>query len=295
VRGLASAAVRGWDAARGDALALMDGDGQHDPRLISQLVEALAAENADLAVASRYVDAGPSGLTGRRHWLSRAGTRVAGLLLRAPLTDPMSGCFVMRRSWYEAARPRLSAVGFKILVDLVASSRRRLRVAERPTALRPRSGGQSKLDARVVADLGALVAEKWTGGLIPARFVLFAVVGASGIVVNQLLFAAAYLAHAWPLAAALFGLFGAMAWNFALNNLLTFRDQRLRGAALLGGFAGFCAACTAGAAVNLMVGAGLHGLGARWGWASLAGAVAGGFWNFWAVRRTTWLEARASA
>jgi dolichol-phosphate mannosyltransferase len=205
----------------------------------------------------------------------------------------MSGCFVMRRSWYEAARPRLSAVGFKILVDLVASSSGRPRIVERPTALRARTGGESKLDARVIADLGALVAEKWTGGLIPARFVLFAVVGTSGIVVNQRLFALARWAGVWPLAAILVGLFGAMAWNFGLNNLLTFRDQRLRGRALVRGFAGFCLACTAGAAVNFMTAAGLHHFGVGWGWATLTGALIGGVWNFWAIRHTTWHEARA--
>jgi dolichol-phosphate mannosyltransferase len=98
--------------------------------------------------------------------LSRAGIWLADWALGVRLTDPMTGYFVMRRDFYMRARPRLSGVGFKILVDLVASVRPRPRVVERMTALRPRQGGTSKLDVRVVADLMALLAEKRLGGLL---------------------------------------------------------------------------------------------------------------------------------
>ena len=167
--GLASAAIAGWDAARGEVLAIMDGDGQHDPRLIGRMVHRMRGAPIDVAVASRYLGGGGSGLAGYRHWLSRAGVRVSGLLLGLRLADPMSGCFVMTRDWYESVRPRLSGLGFKILIDVVASDRRRPRLLQIPTALRPRAGGVSKLDLRVVFDLLALLVEKRTGGALPAR------------------------------------------------------------------------------------------------------------------------------
>jgi dolichol-phosphate mannosyltransferase len=262
-----------------------------------RLLEALDAEGADVAVGSRYLgDDRAAGLAGYRAWISRFATWTTGLILRASLTDPMSGCFVMRREWYQAAKPRLSAIGFKILVDLVASSPQRAKVAERPTALRARLGGESKLDARVMADLVALLIEKWTNGKIPARFTLFAAVGASGVVVNLgLLWAAVRLAgeSAYALAEA-FAIVGSMAWNFALNNLLTFRDRRLQGMALVQGFIGFCFACSLGAVVNWGVAYGLHRVGVAWNVAGLAGAVAGGVFNFWAVRFTTWRKAKAA-
>jgi dolichol-phosphate mannosyltransferase len=104
-------------------------------------------------VASRYLDDNGSGLTGLRHWGSRAGVMASSLLLGLRLADPLSGCFLMTRTWYETARPRLSGRGFKILIDVVASTRRRPRLEQVPTALRPRVGGVSKLDLRVVFDL----------------------------------------------------------------------------------------------------------------------------------------------
>jgi dolichol-phosphate mannosyltransferase len=297
VRGLASAAVEGWRLAEGELLALMDGDGQHDPALVAQLATALEAEGAELAVASRYLGEGGSGLSRRREAISRAATAAAGLVLKAPLSDPMSGCFVMRRDWYETARPRLSALGFKILFDLAASSPGPVKFIERPAALRARTGGVSKLDARVMIELAALVVEKAAGGRIPAQFLLFAAVGASGVAVNLGLLAvgvklAGEQHFIWLQAVAVLG---AMTWNFVLNSVLTFRAAPLRGWGLVRGFLGFCLACSAGALMNELTATGLHRIGAHWALAGGAGALSGGVWNFWAVRYTTWRKARFTA
>lgn len=293
-RGLASAALAGWAASRGSLLAIMDGDGQHDPALLPRMIEA-ARDGAELVAASRYADAGPTGLTGSRHLISRAGTRLVDVALGVALSDPLSGFFLMRRAWYETAAPRASGVGFKILVDLVASAPEPPRAAEFPTALRTRVAGESKLDARVVADLAAMVVEKRTGGLIPARFVLFAAVGVSGVGVQlaafQLLepliptFSAPYV----------LAILTAMTWNFGLNNLLTFRDRRLRGWGLLRGWATFVAACALGAVINYGIGWGLHRLGVWDAAAGLVGALAAGVWNFAAARTATWAADRRPA
>ncbi|MBW3559455.1 MAG: glycosyltransferase family 2 protein [Proteobacteria bacterium] len=286
VRGLASAAVRGWDEAGGEVLALMDGDGQHDPALIPRLAAAVSEGGAELAIGSRYMSDAASGLTGRRHWISRAATRMAGLVLRAPLRDPMSGCFAMRRDWYEAARPKLSTVGFKILLDLVASSPRAPRIAELATALRPRRGGESKLDLRVMLDLASLLIEKRTGRLIPSRFVEFSLVGASGVLVNLTVLA---LLGALPFWAA-FGIATvvAMTSNYWLNTLLTYRDQRLRGWLRWRGLLMFYLACSGGALLGQGVGNGLLVAGAPRALAGLAGALSGGVWNYLATRWMIW-------
>jgi dolichol-phosphate mannosyltransferase len=262
VRGLASAAVRGWDVAGGEILALMDGDGQHDPALIPELVRALEADGTDLAIGSRYMSDAASGLTGARARISRTATWLAGLVLRAPLRDPMSGCFAMRRDWYDAARPRLSTVGFKILLDLVTSSPRPPRIAERPTALRPRQGGRSKLDARVMIDLVSLLIEKRTGKLIPSRFVEFSLVGITGVGVHMAVLTAISLGTPEPFWAAQAGAtLTAMTSNYWLNNLLTYRDQRLRGAAAWRGLLMFYLACSGGALFSQVLGEGPS----RWG------------------------------
>jgi dolichol-phosphate mannosyltransferase len=292
--GLASAAIAGWDVARGQLLAIMDGDGQHDPRLIGRMVDRMAGAPVDVAVASRYLAGGGSGLAGYRHWISRAGVNLSGLLLGLRLADPMSGCFVMTRAWYQLVRPRLSGLGFKILIDVVASDRRRPRLLQIPTALRPRAGGVSKLDLRVVFDLLALLIEKRTGGALPARMTQFLVVGLTGLVVHLMALAASRELGAPFWLGQSCAILMAMSWNFMLNNGLTFRDQRLRGGAVWQGLLSFYVACLGGAVVSEVVGAGLHALDLPWFAAGAAGALLGAFWNYGAVRRLTWRPATAA-
>lgn len=287
-RGLSSAVIAGWDAAEGAVLAAMDGDGQHDPLVLRRLLAALERERADLAIGSRYLD-GDSGLSGFRARLSEFGTALTSLILGLRIADPLSGLFLVRREWFEAVRPRLSGVGFKILVDTIASGRRRPVAVQVPTALRPRAGGRSKLDLRVAAELCALLVEKRTGGILRAQFLLFAGVGLSGGVVNL-----GALSLARALGAGSFGwseagaIALAMVWNFWLNNALTFRDRRLRGAALWQGLILFCLGSTAGAAAGEA--AALAAFRAQAGWlsAGLVSVATGGVLNYLAASRLSW-------
>ncbi|MFT4254224.1 MAG: GtrA family protein, partial [Caulobacter sp.] len=290
VGGLASAAIAGWDAARGQTLAVMDGDGQHDPRLIGAMLRRMAQGEPDLVVASRYLDGAGSGLSGFRHAISRGGVNLAGLLLGLRLADPMSGCFLMSRDWYETVRPRLSGVGFKILVDVAASGPRRPAVAQIPTALLPRAGGESKLDLRVAFDLVGLLAEKRTNGVLSARLFQFLAVGASGLVVHLGVLGATQAADMAFWTGQTLAILVAMTWNFGLNNVLTFRDKRLRGAALWRGLLSFYAACLGGALLNDLAGAGLDAVGAPWLAAGAGGALLGALWNYHASRRVTWRD-----
>jgi dolichol-phosphate mannosyltransferase len=295
-RGLASAAIAGWDAARGRLIGLMDGDGQHDPQLIAQMTAPLAATGdgaPDLVLASRYMHQGGTGLAGLRNAISRVGTAMTHLLLGVRVSDPLSGCFLMRREWYEAVRPRLTGIGFKILLDVLASGRRRPVVREVPTALRPRDGGVSKLDLRVIADFVALLLEKRSGGLLSARLALFLMVGASGVAVHLAVLSLVRALGAPFWAAQGAAILTAMTTNFFANNALTFRDMRLRGRRLVGGLASFYLACLGGAAISEVVGIGLHAGGAGWIAAGLAGAVAGALWNYQTVQLVTWRRRRA--
>ena len=295
-RGLGSAVIAGWGAAEGAVLGVMDGDGQHDPQVLLRLHAKLLAEEADVAVGSRYMEGGPSGLTGYRAVLSQTGTVMVALSLGLKIADPLSGLFLVRRDWVDEVRPRLSGVGFKILVDTIASGRRRPRVVQVPTALRPREGGESKLDMRVAADLAALLVEKRTGGLLSARFVLFAAVGLSGMAVNLAVLSAAHLAGArsFALSAGVATLV-AMVWNFVCNNLLTFRERRLRGAAFWRGLALFCLASATGGVLAEAVGIGARGVHASWVVAGALGALAGGVLNYLLASRLSWIKSEPTA
>lgn len=292
--GLASAAIAGWDAARGQVLAIMDGDGQHDPRLIGQMLRRLDETGVELVVASRYLDGAEGGLRGYRHLLSRAGVGLSAGLLGLRLADPLSGCFLIRRDWYEAVRPRLSGVGFKILVDVAASHHRRPTTAQIPTALLARAGGESKLDLRVIVDLAALLVEKRTGGAIPARMSLFLLVGATGLAAHLTVLVLSRLADLPFWLGQTCAILAAMTWNFALNNSLTFRERRLRGPALARGLLSFYAGCLLGALVSEVAGTGLNAVGAPWALAGLAGAGLGAIWNYQAAKRLTWRAAAPS-
>ena len=286
--GLASAAIDGWDAARGATLAIMDGDGQHDPQLMRRLLARMDRGGFEVVIASRYLNGGESGLGAMRDLMSRSATLVSGAMLGLRLADPLSGCFIMRREWYEMVRPSLSGLGFKILIDVVASARRKPTICQISTALRPRAGGASKLDFRVIFDLAALLIDKRTRGVVPARMSQFLLVGLTGLALHLLVLAAAKLtgAHFW-LAQGL-AILTAMTWNFALNNSLTFRDRRLRGSAAWRGLLSFYGACLGGAVVSEASAAAVHAFGGAWALAGVFGALLGAFWNYGAARRLTW-------
>lgn len=285
-RGLASAAICGWDAARGDLLGVMDGDGQHDAGILERLWNGLG--EADVAVASRYLPGTNTGLTGMRRLISLAGTLASRALIGAPVSDPLSGLFLMRRDWYLGARPRLSGLGFKILADVLACGSRKPRVVEAPTRLGERIGGVSKLDLRVMVELAAQLVQARTRGVVSARFVMFGAVGATGVAVHMATLGALSAMGLAFWAAQLGAIATAMTWNFFLNNILTFRDLRLRGRALLRGLAGFYLACASGGLISEIVGAGIDRAGGHWIAAGLAGALAAAMWNYWSASRAAW-------
>jgi len=303
-RGLSSAAIKGWDIAHGRWLGVMDGDGQHDPQAILQLARMIMQGNKDLVCVSRYIGKTETGLSGIRDLGSKAATWATGLVLRVPLSDPMSGCFMMTRDYYLSARPKLTGIGFKILLDVAASSPKKPRFGEVKAALRQRQGGVSKLDLRVVLDLGALLVEKATGGFLSARFVLFAGVGLSGVVVYTAVLLACHALlrgggmmppiyrfqfrydDLWSYAIAIWI---SMTWNFFANNMITFRDKRRRGWGLLTGLLGFYVACSLGALISLALSLFMKDyLHIHFVLAGIIATLLSSVWNFWMSSLLSW-------
>ncbi|HEY2570727.1 MAG TPA: glycosyltransferase family 2 protein, partial [Solirubrobacteraceae bacterium] len=240
-RGLAGACLEGMLSSQARFVAVMDADLQHDETLLAGMLARLRPGDVDLAVASRYVAAGSAeGLAGRRASYSRWSTDLARKLLRVDLTDPMSGFFMLRRAAVEELAPKLSSQGFKILLDIVATAGGTLRIAELPYVFRERQHGESKLDARIVLDFFALVLAKLTDDAVSFRFLMFCFVGLTGVFIHM-----AALAVMFDLGGLAFGpaqavaTVGAIAWNFVLNNALTYRDQRLAGWAFITGLLRF--------------------------------------------------------
>lgn len=290
-RGLASACIEGWLATAAPLLAVMDGDLQHDESLLPAMADLLQADSdLDVVVASRFAgETDPEGLSDTRTRLSRLGNRLCGLVTRAELTDPLTGFFMIRRPVLDATVHRLSGRGFKILLDLFASSPKPLRFRELPMHFRARQAGESKLDAQVVLQFGLLLADKTIGRYIPLRFLQFVSVGLLGAVVHLAVLALLHRGLDLPF---YWGQVGAtviaMTSNFVLNNLFTYRDRALRGWAFLRGLVTFYAFCAIGALANFQLAAFLFGLDVPWLLAGLLGATVGAVWNYGLNTTFTW-------
>jgi len=281
-RGLAGACLEGMLASQAHHVAVMDADLQHDETLLVGMLERLRGGNIDLVVASRYVGAGSAGgLAGRRVSYSRWSTALARRVLGVNLTDPMSGFFMLRRTAFEELAPSLSTQGFKILLDIVATGRGTLRIAELPYVFRERQHGESKLDAHIVLDFFALLMAKLTGDAVSFRFPMFCFVGLTGVSVHMAALAVALdpvgLAFGRAQTAATVA---AIAWNFVLNNALTYRDQRLTGWSFFTGLVRFEVICAVGAVSNMGVATWIYDFDPRWWIAGLGGALMSAVWNY---------------
>jgi len=289
-RGLSTACIEGMLASSAPYVAVMDADLQHDEALLPRMLEILRREPVDVVIGSRYAAGGGLGdLTGKRASISRLGTKLARLICKQDISDPLSGFFMCRRDVFEGAVRRLSGQGFKILLDLLASSPRPLRVRELPFEFRSRQHGESKLDTLVAWEYVALLADKLFGHIVPVRFALFALIGLLGVAVHMLVLWSGlnFLSWGFGLAQSM-ATFVAMTSNFFLNNILTYRDQRLRGWRLLRGLLTFYGICGIGATANVGVASYLFSANQIWWLAGLLGVVVSAVWNYAMSSIFTW-------
>ena len=289
-RGLAGAVIEGAMASAAPYVAVMDADLQHDETLLPAMLAALREDRADLVIGSRYVGEGSAeaGFSVVRGAGSRLANRLARVALRADVSDPVSGFFMVRRPIFDEVAPKLSVQGFKILFDLIASRTAPMRILELPYSFHAREAGESKLDAMAVTDYLGLVLSKLSGNLVPPRALLFFVVGASGLIVNlvaaKLFFQMGMAFVPADTVAAIL----AMTSNFLINNEVTYRDRRLRGLRLLTGYLRFCALCGVGLIANIAVADLVHD---SLGWRSvaiIAGAIFGAVWNYGSTSVAVW-------
>jgi dolichol-phosphate mannosyltransferase len=214
--------------------------------------------------------------------MSRLATRLSRTVIKHDLSDPMSGFFALRREVLELAVRHLSSIGFKILLDVIASSPMPPRVKELPYEFRNRHAGESKLDGQAVWGYLMLLADKLIGGIVPVRFVSFALIGAVGLFVHFAVLAVLFRAMSLPFAFSQAGATAAaMTSNFTLNNVLTYRDMRLRGRTWVKGLA-------FGAVANVGVASYLFKHETFWALSALTGTVIGTVWNYAMTATYTW-------
>jgi len=294
-RGLASACVEGMMASAAPYIAVMDADLQHDEAALPDMLRKIETEKLDVVVASRRVAGGSMGdFAKERVKLSDMGSKVSKLVCRCEVSDPMSGFFIVEAKFLRALVPNLTGSGFKILVDILASSPTAPRVGEVPYHFRTRQLGESKLDVNVQLEYLFLIVDKLVGKWIPTRFALFVIVGAMGVVVHLAVLAPLYINHRHHFAQAqLIATAMAMTCNFLLNNATTFRDRRLKGWHILTGLLIFYAACSMGALINIAFANLLILQGIAWYVAGVSGTVISSVWNYGVNAVITWRRSRA--
>ena len=289
-KGLSSACIDGILASNSPFVAVMDGDLQHDIKILSQMIEAVSEGTVDLAIGSRYTEGGDIGRWSIwRRLTSGIATRVSRILIPDGLTDPMSGYFVMRRDKFVGLVDRLYGKGFKILLDIISSSREELSFIEVPYSFGVRQHGESKLNTLVAYEFGEMLAFQTVGRFVPPKFFLFVGVGLTGMLVHFIVLGGFNRLLSVSFEASQFlAIWAAMTSNFHLNNLVTYRETHLRAQAWWRGLFTFYASCGLGAFINLTIAIFLYGFGAHWLVAGVSGAVFGAVWNFSTTRIFTW-------
>ncbi|WP_445193782.1 glycosyltransferase family 2 protein [Sphingomonas sp. Tas61C01] len=291
-RGLSSACIEGMLATAAPAVAVIDGDLQHDETLLPRMLDLLQGDAAlDLVVGSRFVSGGGTGEWDRdRVAKSAFATRLSRHVLKGDLSDPMSGFFMIRSDVARRLAPELSAIGFKILLDLMTASPDPLAFAELPYTFRVRTEGESKLDHVVAMEYLIALYDRMFGRFVPVRFAMFSAIGLLGVPIHMGVLALAILGGATFIVAQICGAVAAMTVNFFLNNALTYRDRRLKGwRQLLDGWVSFCAVCAVGLVANVGIAAFVHdaqdgGIAVS----ALIGILVGAVWNYALSSKFTW-------
>jgi dolichol-phosphate mannosyltransferase len=290
-RGLSSACVEGILATSAPYVAIMDADLQHDETILKTMFERIGQGDVDLVVGSRYVEGGSMGEWSKsRQRMSQFATALALKLTKTPISDPMSGFMMMRRDAFMRSLPHLSTIGFKILLDVAASAPTPLRVAEVPYTFRTRQFGESKLDSMVLWEYVQLLLDKMVGHFIPVRFLSFAMVGGLGVFVHFAVLTALFKGFLTSFATAqTAATLVAITSNYLLNNMFTYRDQRLKGWSMVRGWVTFNLVCAFGAAANVGVADWLFEKNTvYWALSALAGIMVSVVWNYVMSAFFTW-------
>lgn len=291
--GLSSAIKEGILDATGDAVVVMDSDGQHETAAIPRALRILESEGMDLVIGSRFHrDSVICGLSERRKRNSNWANEVARLSLPRyrHLSDYMSGFFVLRPDPCLPYVRQVDVNGFKFLYELLALSHGRLRVAEVPLRFQPRITGESKLNLPVVWDLVLSILHTLSFRIVPRRAVSFAIVGGTGILVHLVIYGLARRMFGFGFEQAqICAVVTAASSNYLINNSLTFRNQQLRGTALVYGLVRFLLVTSLGMVANVGISSAFYRQVSQIPLLALLAGIAVDFvWKYAASSRFVW-------
>ncbi len=287
--GLASAVIEGFANAQSEYFCVIDGDLQHDETKIPQMLNLAITQNLNLVIATRYTDEGDSSSFGKfRQFISNFATKMAKYLLPIPISDPMSGFFLIHKSLFLSAFPHLSGIGFKILLDCILSCKIKIKFQEISYIFGKRESGVSKLNFSVIIDYILLLIYHKTRILIPKDYILFAFCGSVGAIAHYIIFywvffvmgIAIFYAH-------IYSALVAIIVNYLLNDKLTFQNKRkIRSISL--SMLIFMVICLIGIFISASVTEKIYGFTNFWFLASISGVFIASVWNFVISRIIIW-------
>lgn len=292
-KGLSPAVMDGLAIAKGSYAVIMDADLQHDEKIIPKMLEQLKAGN-ELVVGSRKVDGGGiENWAWHRRFISWGATFLAQIFLGRSVNDPMSGFFALNMNFFARVSEKVNPRGFKILLEFLNLCDKN-KVTEVGFIFQSRQFGESKLSGGVMFNYLIGLFDLKFGKLLPANFIKFALVGLSGVFVNQgvLFLGEKFL---WQHTSNLnynlmLAIEVSIIWNFIINNFWTFREQAKRTlGSFIKGLLYFNLICLAGALINYAVAMYLtNHTPLNIYWANLVGIALATFWNFFLNTNITW-------
>ena len=291
-RGLSGAVIEGIFAATSELVAVMDCDLQHDETKLSEMLHLFSKSiSLDLVIGSRFTEKG--GISDKAFSKIRElGSRITTLLVKRLLninsSDPLSGFFMVKKETFLMSADNLQSQGFKILADFLATSGKNIEIKEIGYKFKNRVVGESKMSFLTVLELIGLVLSQIFKGRVSIRFILFCMVGLSGIFVQLFITGTSmFLINQFATAQTL-GIIAAMTSNYFLNNTITFQERKLKSFDLLRGLFSFYLICSLGAFTNIAIASYVFGFSSNWLISSFVGAIFGAVWNFTLTSIFTW-------
>ena len=291
-RGLSGAIIEGIFASNSNLVAVMDCDLQHDETKLLEMLALFKQNNSlDLVIGSRFTEDGEisdKAFSKFRELGSKMLTFIIKKLLNINSTDPLSGFFMVKKNSFLGHSKGLQTQGFKILADFLATSGKTIEFKEVGYRFTNRVLGESKMSLLTALELISLVLSQIMGGKVSIRFILFCIVGVSGVFVQLATTGLLMLFTNMFSTSQTVGIFVAMTSNYFLNNYITFQERRLKSIAFFQGLLSFYLICSLGAFANIAVATYLFSLSSNWLVSSFAGAVFGAVWNFTLSSNFTW-------
>ncbi len=291
-KGLAGAVIEGIFAANADIVAVMDCDLQHDETKLLDMINLFSRNNSlDIVIGSRFTETGEiseKAFSKIRELGSKATTFIIKKVLNITSTDPLSGFFMVKKESFLKSSENLQTQGFKVLADFLATSGKNIEIKEIGYRFKNRIAGESKMSFLTTLELIGLVLSQILKGRVSIRFILFCMVGLSGIFVQLLITGIVMLLINQFPTSQTFGIIAAMTSNYFLNNIITFQERKLKSLDLIRGLFSFYLICSLGAFTNIAIATYIFSFSSNWLISSFIGACFGAVWNFTLSSIFTW-------